>query len=180
MRERAIVERSDELGERDGQAPDSRATDLRRQARQHLAGIRPEVDDVLLLDGDQVGFVRQEPEERGLLERPSARDERQVLRCGDAAAGEMLAGLPRPPRPGGPEQRQERIEPFLAIEPLVDDLGGSSPAPPSSSRPPSSSASSSGASSRAAGTAGRDRPGEAGFPPGQDLAMPRTRSCAPG
>ena len=35
------------------------------EIRQHLAGIGPQVDDVLLLDGDQVGLVGQEPEKRG-------------------------------------------------------------------------------------------------------------------
>ncbi len=62
VRERTIVEGSDELGKRYGQAADPSAADLRRQARQHLAGIGRQVDGVLLLDGDQVGFVRQEPE----------------------------------------------------------------------------------------------------------------------
>ena len=105
--------------------------------------------------------MRQEPEKRGRLERAPARDERQVLGRGDTAADEMLAGLPRPPCSRRPEQRQERVEPFLAIESLVDRPGSGGPAPPSSSRPPWSSASSSGRSSRAArnGRSGSSRSG---------------------
>ena len=57
MRERTIMQRSDELGERYRQTTDPSATGVRRQARQHLAGIRPQIDDVLLFDCDQVGFV---------------------------------------------------------------------------------------------------------------------------
>ena len=43
------------------------------RARQDVADVGRQADDVGLLDGDQVGLVRQEPEERVALERAPAR-----------------------------------------------------------------------------------------------------------
>ncbi len=151
MRERPFVERSDQAGERDGQAADSlRGGRPAEEPVKNLADVARQVDGVCFLDRDQVGLVRQEPEERVAANDRSARQECEVLRRRDAAADEILAGLPRPPGARGAEQGEERVEPLLAIEPLVDRPRSAGHAPASSSRRPSSSASPSRRSSPAA------------------------------
>ena len=63
VRERSIVQRANEsASETSGSGSGLGGPPAR--GRQHLAGVGRQVDDVVLLDGDQVGLVRQEPEER--------------------------------------------------------------------------------------------------------------------
>ena len=84
MGERPLVEGPDQPGQRGREAANARPTELGRKPRQDLTGVGRQVDGRLFLDGDQVGLVGQEPEERVAPERPPSRQEREVLRRRDA------------------------------------------------------------------------------------------------
>ena len=89
-----------------------------QKARKDLAHVLGQALGVLLLDGDQIRFVRQKPEKRVRLERSTTRHVRQVLRGLYPAAREVLAGLPRPPRRDGRNTESSGSSHFLRLKRL--------------------------------------------------------------
>ena len=75
----ALVQGSDQEGQRRGQPVDLRTASIRRKTREDLPDIAPQGDSVDFLHGDQVRLAREEPEERVTLEGGPARQEGQVL-----------------------------------------------------------------------------------------------------
>ncbi len=69
---------------------------------------------------DEVGLVREEPGEGVDQALPRRARNSEVARRRDAAAGQVLPGLPGPPGARRPEQGEQRVEPLLAVESLVD------------------------------------------------------------
>ena len=109
MRERPLVKGADQPGQRGRESANARSPKFGRQSRQELADVGRQVDSRLFLDGDQVGLVGEEPEDRVAPERSPLGEEREILRRRDSAAGEVLTGLPRTPGPRRTKQVEERV-----------------------------------------------------------------------